>query len=236
MTAKTLCVAVSSLVFTVPACFGQIGELKARFVYIEKAADDPAEIYTNDAKESAPAVKLPVSGEIAGEAVACPVIGRKIALYKSDSRTELMATVEVADGATREVVIFLVKNPKPEEGGAYLAMLAEGSLKAMPPGASFFGNLSSGTARVTLAEVPKELAAGKSIIAKRPEKRDDFNMAPVVVEVEDGGKWRKMKESMLRFAESDRYFILAYPVAGRPPAVKVLKQTLVTEAAGKKGR
>lgn len=219
-----------------PAALGQIGELKARFVYIEKAADDPAEIYTNDPKESAPAVKLPTSSEIAGEPVACPVIGRKVILFRSDTRDEKMATVEIPDGTMTKVVVFLVKNPKPEKGGAYLAMLVDDSTEALPAGGTFIGNLSSGTARVTLAEVPRELAPGESAFVKRPEKRDDFNMAPLIVEVQDNGKWRRAKETMQRYAESDRYYVLAYPVVGRPPGVKVLKQTIVPEAAGKKGK
>ncbi len=51
-----------------------------------------------------------------------------------------------------------------------------------------------------------------------PERRDDFRMAPVVVQFEQDGKWRTASESMLRFLPSIRYLIFAYvdPVSKRP--------------------
>lgn len=87
-----------------------------------------------------------------------------------------------------------------------------------PAGGVFVANFYKGDIRFIIGEHKGMLRAAGSHGYEMPAKVDDFNMAPVTFELQQGEKWRVANESRLRFIPEIRYLIFAYadPVSGRP--------------------
>ena len=72
-------------------------------------------------------------------------------------------------------------------------------------------NLHNDDIRFILGETQKSLKPQQSEGFEMPEKRDDFNMAPVVFQFKNkSDKWVNGKETSYRFLPGLRYLLIAY--------------------------
>ena len=177
------------------------------------------------------AAAIAVGGK--GEDIPCPLptsqISKKVTCTAKDGKIPFlfaadrkpMATASIPSGVNSALVVF-VSLEKPgattEPSAGWKIFVIEDSAKSFPDGGAYVANFYSSEIRFTIGEHKGMLKAAGSHGYALPKERDDFNMAPVIFEFNNGGKWRTANESSLRFLPGMRYLIFAYvdPVSGRP--------------------
>ena len=168
-----------------------------------------------------------------GEDIACPLptsqLSKKITCTAKDGKIPFlsaadrkpMATATIPSGVNSAVVVF-VRLDKPgaaaEPAAGWKVFVIEDSAKSFPDGGAYVANFYSDEIRFTIGEHKGLLKPAGAHGYAMPKERDDFNMAPVIFEFNNAGKWRTANESSLRFLPGMRYMIFAYvdPVSGRP--------------------
>jgi hypothetical protein len=196
--------------------------VNARLVYFEQSPGDPVEIYFNNGGEF---VKCSPTGSVSGTPVACPVdASGKVTFTGTSTSSPVLATAHVPEDVSQAVFFFL---RSPGGVSAYRILVVDESLKTLPKGGSFICNLSPMNARVTLGGAKYLLPPGKPVFLNRPEQKDAYNMAPLQMQIEGEPEvWKSLKDTMLRFSETERYFIVTYMEGGRQPSVKIYKQVV----------
>lgn len=198
--------------------------IKARLVYFSPSAEDPAALFVSGTTPEK-VVKLDPTSSVAPPPVSLPVgDDGKVIFAKSQSRADVIATAVVPAGVSQAVFFFI---KAPGAGSTYAVLVVDESAQALPGGGSFICNIAPQTARVSIGELNYEFPGGKSTHLKRP-KTDAQNMAPFRVTVNMDGTWTSIKDSTLRFAENERYFLIIYPEGVSGPNIKIYKQA-VTE-------
>jgi len=210
------------------APLAQAAIINARVVFFQDSKDDPKELYYAGAAGDFP--KLTPAAGVGGTAVKIPVDGAgQVSLLTSPGQGKAAAVAKVPAGVT-DAVFFLLKNPSTTgQGAPYQVLVADESPRALPRGGTFICNLAGFGARVALGESQYLLPPGKPAHIKRPEKRDGYNMSPLQLEAQIGQEWKPIKDTMLRFSENERYFILISAESGGTPAVKIYKQIVPQE-------
>lgn len=199
--------------------------VNARLVYFSPAAEDPQELFIASGKEGEFITCRP-SSSVAPAPVSCPVeTSGKVVFLKAAGGRDVMASATVPSGVNQAVFFFL-KNPNPVGKAApYQVLVVDESIRALPRGGGYFCNIAPRNVRVSLGEFNYELSPGKSVHVKRP-KTDDYNMAPFRVFMKNNEDWMPVKDSGMRFSETERYFLISYLENGTRPSVKVYKQLM----------
>lgn len=127
------------------------------------------------------------------------------------------ATAKIPAGLKRAILVFVAAEPG-AAGLPWRVFVIEDSPKNFPEGGAFVANFHRQDIRFVIGENKTMLKPGGSHGFPRPEKRDEFNMAPVVFQFQQKEVWTTASESMLRFAPGLRYLIFAFvdPASGRP--------------------
>lgn len=127
------------------------------------------------------------------------------------------AVAKVPAGIKKAILVFVAAG---KDAGAvpWRVFVIEDSPKNFPEGGAFVANFHQQDIRFVIGENKTLLKPGGSHGFPRPEKRDDFNMAPVVFQFQQKETWTTASESMLRFVPGMRYLVFAYvdPASGRP--------------------
>lgn len=129
-----------------------------------------------------------------------------------------VASASIPAGVDAAVLVFLPAAAVEGSPQTWRVMVIEDSPAKFPDGGAFVANLYDGEIRFVIGEHRNLLPRGGSHGIRRPQQRDEFNMAPVIVQFQDGETWRTASESTLRFTPGSRFLILAYvdPGSGRP--------------------
>lgn len=198
--------------------------VSARVVYFDRTPEDPQELFVANGTEGG-FTKIEPGQGVDGEPVTCPVdASGKVDFRKSQSAADIVASATVPKEVHR-AVLFLLKSPSAAAGtNPYQVLVVDESTKTLPKGGGFICNLAGKSSRITLGELKYELPPGKSVSLKRPTTLDQYNMAPFQVQMQNGEAWSRVKDAMMRFSDTERYFILTYLENGTRPAVKVFKQ------------
>jgi hypothetical protein len=199
--------------------------LKARVVYLEPSSEDPAELFVTSTG-GRKIVKLIPGASIGQDKVDCPVPSSgKVEFTKTKDSKNAVAIAEIPTALT-DANLFFIKRDKPSESELpYQVAVIDNSRAVVPDGGTFVLNLTDSDVQVTVGDQSGEMPPGKSHTAKRPESRDEYQMAPFILKINNGGDWKPLKDNMMRFAESERYFVIIHaPVKGGRPAVKIYKQ------------
>jgi hypothetical protein len=227
MTSKLFKCAIALILMTTAHAENEPRRVSARLVYFQESTGNPSELFFNNNGES---VKCSPSTSVSGAPVACPVdAAGKVVFTGTAAGTPVVATANVP-ASISEAVFFLLKNSAPGAPPTYQILVVDESLKSLPKGGSFLCNLSPKTARVSLGEGKYMLVPGKPVYMKRPEQKDEYNMAALQVQIQaQGDEWKNLKDTMLRVSESERYFIVSYLEDGKRPAVKIYKQPVLED-------
>ncbi len=203
--------------------------VSARLVYFEQSSGDPSDIFYNNDGQF---VKCTPSGSVGIAPVACPVdAAGKVVFTRTAALDQVVATANVPASISQAVFLFL-RNSNPGKTAIYQILVIDEAYKTFPKGGSFICNLSPRNARVTLGEAKYLLPPGKPVHVKRPDQKDAYNMAPLQMQIQgEGDEWNNLKDTMLRFSESERYFIITYLEDGKRPSVKIYKQVVQEKAA-----
>lgn len=169
----------------------------------EKGAEIPCTVYTNSPSP----------------AIFCYAKGNTINFISAADRKPAAAATIPAEG-NAFILVFLAA-AKAANALPWRVFVIENSDKNFPDGGAFVANFHNQDIRFIIGENKNMLRPAGSHGIPRPEKRDNFNMAPVVFEFLQEDKWRTASESMLRFLPGMRYLIFAYldPESGRPRIV-----------------
>ena len=168
-----------------------------------------------------------------GEEVVCPLsntqLSKKIVCVAKDDKIPFLSAADKKPLATasipagvRSALLVFVRFPNPDAKAAetpgYKIYVIDDSPKSFPDGGAYVANFYSGDIRFTIGEHKGMLRAAGAHGYPMPKERDDFNMAPVIFEFQNGDKWRIANESSLRFLPGMRYLIFAYvdPISKRP--------------------
>lgn len=166
-------------------------------------------------------VEVSVPVQVLSPVVRCFAVDGTIRFLTADDR-QPVATARIPAGIKSAVLVFLPASASPAQAPApapaWRVMVIDDSPAKFPDGGAFAANLCSGEVRFVLGEHKILLPAGRSHGFKRPTKRDQFNMAPLIVQFRDAETWRTASESSLRFVPGNRFLILAYvdPGSARP--------------------
>jgi hypothetical protein len=186
-----------------------------RFLCLPGTPKPPPLVNPGDARHE---VKVDVPINVLSPVIRCFADRGTIRFLAADDRRPL-ATASIPAGVNAAVLVFL-PDPAATEGSppAWRVLVIEDSPAKFPDAGAHVANLFGGEIRFVIGEHRNLLPRGGSHGIRRPQQRDPFNMAPVIVQFQDGETWRTASESTLRFTPGSRFLILAYvdPASGRP--------------------
>lgn len=189
-------------------------QIDCRFLCLPGTPKPPPLVNPGDARHEA-AVDVPVN--VLSPVIRCFADRGTIRFLAADDRRPV-ASAAIAAGVNAAVLVFL---PAPAAAGsppAWRVLVIEDSPAKFPDAGAHVANLYDGEIRFVIGEHRNLLPRGGSHGFRRPQQRDPFNMAPVIVQFQEGESWRTASESTLRFTPGSRFLILAYvdPASGRP--------------------
>lgn len=150
------------------------------------------------------------------EPLVCLAKANVITFVSSEDRKPVAAAT-IPEHVKAAILVFLpaLKQPSPL---AWRVFVIEDTVKNFPDGGVFVANFYKQDIRFVLGDRGLTLKSGTDHGFARPEKRDAFNMAPVIFQFQQDDSWRTASESLLRFVPGMRYLIFAYvdTTSGRP--------------------
>jgi hypothetical protein len=188
-------------------------KISCRFLCLNRATPTPPLL---NVAEKGVEVSCTITTESPSPPIVCYAKGTSLSfLSAADRKPAAIATIPANVNAC---ILIFVDAAKAPNTLPWRVFVIEDSAKNFPDGGAFVANFHSQDIRFVIGENKIMLRPAGSHGFPRPEKRDNFNMAPVVFEFLQQDKWRTASESMLRFLPGMRYLIFAYvdPESGRP--------------------
>ncbi|MEM9080245.1 MAG: hypothetical protein AAGC74_06075 [Verrucomicrobiota bacterium] len=138
-----------------------------------------------------------------------------------------LAKVRIPPSVDDAILIF-VPDPSKEAKLPYRIFPIDDSDKNFPSAGASVVNFYGSQVRFIIGENKGLLEPFKSTGIKRPEKRDDFNMALVGVQFKNNqGSWQTVRETKVRFIPGLRYLVFTYvDPSSKRPTVKTVKDFL----------
>ena len=188
-------------------------KVSCRFVCFEGAVPPPPLINVFDKGIE---VTCTVPANTFSEPLVCYAKTNVITFVSSDNRATV-ATANIPEHVKAAILVF-VPAAKAADPVQWRIFVIEDTVKNFPDGGAFVANLYKQDIRFILGEKNIILKSGTDHGFARPEKRDAFNMAPVIFQFQQNDAWRTTSETLLRFVPGMRYLIFAYidTASGRP--------------------
>lgn len=205
-------------------------EIRAKVVYFQQSKEDPIALFT-PAEEEDQFLKIVPSYSVDSDLQQCFVNDAGNIVFGSNDNPETSEIIAIAaiPKEVTQAILFLFKSPNPtKKTGKYQVLVVNEAKSKFLPGGCFLCNLSKENARIKIGDGKFALLPGKSAYTDRPENIDAYNMADFLLQVEKNGKWIQIRDTMMRFAEVERYLIFVYPDESNS-AVKVYKQVVHSE-------
>ena len=184
-----------------------------RFLSLDSDAPPPPLLNIADKGSE---IRCTVTTNTLSPAIFCFAKGNTITFISTADRKPAATATIPANG--NSFILVFVAAAKSPDAPPWRVFVIEDSAKNFPDGGAFVVNLHNQNIRFLIGESKIMLQPAGSHGFARPEKRDHFNMAPVVFEFQQDDTWIIARESMLRFLPGLRYLIFAYvdPASGRP--------------------
>lgn len=182
-----------------------------------------------------------------GSEVSCSVntnsVSQEVICLATDNVIHFLAAADHKPAANatipanvHAVILVFVAVAKDANALPWRVFVIEDSVKNFPDGGAFVANFHSQDIRFLIGESRIMLHPAACHGVARPEKRDNFNMAPVIFEFQQNDSWHIAKESMLRFLPGMRYLIFAFvDAASGRPRVTTIRDFRVGATAPPKG-
>ena len=186
--------------------------VSCRLICID-GATPPGPLLHGATRETEITVEVPTDNLSAP--VACAARNHTIQFLAKDSRKPV-ANATIPPTARHAVLLFLPA--KPTDSLPWQIFVIEDNPRNFPDGGGFVANFYQHDIRFVIGEHKIQLRPAKSTHFAQPTQRDDFNMAPVVFQFQQGDSWRTASESLVRFIPGVRFLLVAYvdPASGRP--------------------
>ncbi|MGJ8725631.1 MAG: hypothetical protein ACSHYB_13815 [Roseibacillus sp.] len=167
-------------------------------------------------------IKVSILKNRISEPIECIAVNGRLNFIDGQSREPLASTPIPAK--IKKAIIIFVEVPDQKK---WFIVPFEDSAEQFPKGGTHVVNLHSDDIRFILGESKEVLPPRKTKGFEMPEKRNEFNMAPVVFQFKNKkDEWVNGKETAYRFLPAIRYLLIAYidPNNNRP-RVKTFKDT-----------
>lgn len=190
-------------------------QIECRFLSFGVAENPPSVITISDKGSE---ITCPLPTTRLSHKVVCLAENNTIAFLSSTDKKPF-ATATIPAGVHAALLIFVQAPGKSQAVSVQLRVIViEDSPKNFPDGGAFVVNFCSQDIRFMIGEHKDTLKPAGFHGYALPEERDAFNMAPLIFQFQNGGKWHIANESALRFLPGMRYLIIAYvdPVSKRP--------------------
>lgn len=201
--------------------------VKVRLVYFEPAKDDPTALFAHYGNKGK-SVKIVPGSNVTDDKIDCPVpsAGEVIFSRSADAR-DAVAAATIPAGVKEANLFFLKRRPPAPDGLLYQVVVVDNSRSFLPHGGVCVYNLTASPGSVTVGDTTVDVAPDLPVAIKKPRELDEYNMAAFKVRLKEGAVWRTLKDNMMRYADSERYyaFIHTQPGGGRP-GVKIYKQVM----------
>ncbi len=203
----------------IPLAFAQtVRPVDCRFLWFDHANNPP--VLLNVGPDGAD-IRCEIPATTLSSPVRCFAQEDTIRFLHESDRS-LAAIGKIPLDVKSAILVFLPA-PKSEAAAAagnvkWRVYVIDDSPQNFPHGGAFVANFYGDDIRFVIGEHRNQLRAGGTHAVIQPTKRDDFNMAPVIVQFQQGDSWRTASESTVRFIPDLRYLILAYvdQASGRP--------------------
>lgn len=204
------------LLATVLGCAAQ-GTLSCRILNFNRQAENVDSLFVVDSEGKPFECQLPT--ESLSKPTALPVVEQQL-VFRKEPEGEPVARGRVPKGLNRALVILLPSND-PDE--AFQPLILEDSENSFPPDGAMVVNLYGEDIRFILGEHRKQLRPGQNVGLKRPDQRNNFNMAAVTFQFKTTKGWRSAYESMVRFPGDQRHLFITIlePRSKRPRIVTI---------------
>ncbi len=180
--------------------------------------------------DTPPPAMLTASADGAGNPVAVPTgsLSKASPCFSKTNTFSFLSAADRTPAATATIpadvkaaILVFVAAPKTAGSLPWRVFVIEDSAKNFPDGGAFVANFHNQDIRFVIGENKVMLHPAGSHGVSRPEQRDDFNMAAVAFQFQQGDSWRNASETMLRFLPGMRYLMFAYvdSASGRPRIV-----------------
>lgn len=192
--------------------------MKCRLFSVMRGGDAPKEFRVDTGRGKSPLVITPArSMRVA--AVEVPVSREGVLRFVEGEGAEatVVGETKVPAGAG-ELNLFAMPDTTPDDAVLYQFAAFDAKPKELKNGGVAFFNGLTSEAKLTVGEKTETVPAGEPKLVKSPEEKNNFNMAPVIVEVNDGTRLRKVKESASRFSGDETYWLILFeePKVKRP--------------------
>ncbi len=191
----------------------QGGQVTCRFVGLEGVPPPPPLIHV--AGEGAD-IPCTIPAATFSPATPCTLKDGTIHFLSAADRKPA-AAAKIPAGVNKAILVFVAGVPG-QDSLPWRVFVIEDTAKNFPDGGAYVANFHQQDIRFVLGDNKLMLKSGGAHGFEQPEKRDQFNMAPVVFQFQQKEDWRTASESMLRFIPGVRYLIIAYvdPASKRP--------------------
>lgn len=215
------------LLFTASVHAQQEGAVVCRFVGLEGAPPPPPLVHVGAGGADVPCDIPPATFS---PPTPCTLKDGAIHfLAKADRKPA--ATARIPAGVNKAILLFVAGAPG-QDALPWRVFVIEDSPKNFPDGGAYVANFHQQDIRFVLGQSKLMLKPGSAHGFERPEKRDAFNMAPVIFQFQQKEDWRTASESMLRFTPGVRYLIIAYvDPASKRPRIATYQDFVVRPAA-----
>ena len=161
-------------------------------------------------------VPCAVYTDVPSPEVGCYAFGNTISFIgASDKKLIAKATLPASGNA---FILLFLPGPKSEAGPSWKIYVIDDTAKSFPDGGAYVVNFYKQDIRFVIGEHKIVLNPGRSHGLAMPNRLDNFNMAPVMFEFQQGEDWKLAKETSLRFLLGSRYMMFAYldPATNQP--------------------
>lgn len=161
-------------------------------------------------------VPCSINTDVPSPEIGCYALGNTISFIgASDKKLIAKATLPASGNA---FILLFLPGPKSETGPSWRIFVIENTAKTFPDGGAYVVNFYKQDIRFVVGEHKFMLKPGGAHGLAMPSSLDNFNMAPVIFEFQQGEDWKLAKETSLRFLPGSRYMMFAYsdPATNQP--------------------
>ncbi len=143
-----------------------------------------------------------------------PISKGKIYFYdpKGTGDKPIPAAVASLPSGMKDALVLFFPSNAPEGEPVYRTVVIDGSKNGIPEDGAMVMNVFPEPIRVVIGEHRVQFKPGMKAAVKRPTKRNDYNMAPVVFQSKSGvdGDWKTVAETMVRFPPEQRHLFVSF--------------------------
>lgn len=208
-------------------------KVDCRFVGLNTDTPPPAMLTA-----SADGVESPVAVPTGSLSATAPCYSKTNVFNFLSAADRTPAATATIPADVKSAILVFVALPKAPGTLPWRVFVIEDSAKNFPDGGAFVANFHSQDIRFVIGENKLMLHPAGSHGVARPTQRDDFNMAAVAFQFQQGDNWRNASESMVRFLPGMRYLMFAFvdAASGRPRVVTFQDQATTAVAPPAKAR